>query len=72
MIADVVDVIGLVLAVLFAGEDAADVRLALGAGAKAGGVGQQCRRSIPPTGQHTSRQGRRTISVSCFSPHYLT
>ena len=35
MVADVVDVVGLFLAVLLAGEDAADVGLALGAGAKA-------------------------------------
>ena len=41
MVADVVDVVGLVLAVLFAGKDAADVGLALGTGAKAGGVRQQ-------------------------------
>ena len=41
MVADVVDVVGLFLAVLLAGEDAADVGLALGAGAKAGGVRQQ-------------------------------
>ena len=41
MVADIIDVVGLVLAVLFAGEDAADVRFALGAGAEAGGIGQQ-------------------------------
>ena len=37
MVTDVVDVVGLILAVLLAGEDAADVGLALGAGAEAGG-----------------------------------
>ena len=41
MVADVVDVVGLVLAVLLAGEDAADVGLALRARAEAGRVGQQ-------------------------------
>ncbi len=41
VVADVVDVVGLFLAVLLAGEDAADVGLALGAGAEAGGIGQQ-------------------------------
>ena len=41
MVAHIINVVGLVLAVLFAGEDAADVRLALGAGTEAGGVGQQ-------------------------------
>ena len=41
MVAHIINVVGLVLAVLFAGEDAADVRLALGAGAEAGGVRQQ-------------------------------
>ena len=41
MVADIVDIVGLFLAVLLAGEDAADVGLALGAGAKAGGVRQQ-------------------------------
>ena len=41
MVAYIINVVSLVLAVLFAGEDAADVRLALGAGAEAGGVRQQ-------------------------------
>ena len=41
MVAHIINVVGLVLAVLFAGEDTADVRLALGAGTEAGGVGQQ-------------------------------
>ena len=41
MVADIVDIVGLFLAVLLAGEDAADVGLALGAGAEAGGVGQE-------------------------------
>ena len=41
MVTDIIDVVGLVLAVLFAGEDAADVGLALGAGAEAGGIRQE-------------------------------
>ena len=41
MVTDVVDVVGLILTVLFAGKDAADVGLALSAGAKAGGVRQK-------------------------------
>ena len=41
VVADIVDIVGLFLAVLLAGEDAADVGLTLGAGAEAGGVGQE-------------------------------
>ena len=41
MVADVVDIDGLFLAVLYAGEDAADVGLALGAGAEGSGIRQQ-------------------------------
>ena len=41
VVADIVNVVGLFLAVLFAGEDAADVGLALGAGAEAGGIRQE-------------------------------
>ena len=41
MVAHIINIVGLFLAVLLAGEDAADVGLALGAGAKAGGVRQQ-------------------------------
>ena len=41
VVAHVVDVVGLVLAVLLAGENAADVGLAVGAGTQAGGIGQQ-------------------------------
>ena len=42
MVADIVNIIGLVLAVLRSGKDAADVGLALGPGTQAGRVGQQC------------------------------
>ena len=41
MVADVIDIIGLLFAVLSAGEDAADVGLAVGAGTQAGGIRQQ-------------------------------
>ena len=41
MVADIINIVGLLLAVLLAGEDTADVGLALGTGAEAGGVRQK-------------------------------